>query len=234
MASQWPSQGISEWLQWNDDLGLLKLNSSALRCFSEAAPNSRRNDFLRGANRTLITHVQGLTLETHIHRDLLHHLGTDVNGASLNMKDDEDFCPILRSSVAFDGDTMHQLHRSFVRGEDHEFRDIIMMVHFFVLKGIIGALPRGLTQSIRNFTKVAPYFRFGFWSMGSFTAVSTIWPSLNPFLLLTCHGFLSFILGLLGFMTPFLLRRLLNMVFKWKIDHLRKLWNEEHVSHRGA
>jgi hypothetical protein len=234
MASQWPSQGISEWLKWNDGLGLLKLNSSALRCFSEAAPNSWRNDFLRGANRTLITHVQGLTLVTLIHRDLLHHLRADVYGASLNMKDGEDFYPILCSSVAFDGDTMHQLNRNFVRGQEHEFRELILLVHFFVLNGIIEALPRGLTQSIRNFAKGARYFRWGSWSMSSATAVSTIWPSWHPSLLLQCPGFLTLIGLLLGCMAPFLLRRVLDMCLKRKLDNLRKLWQEDHVSHPGA
>lgn len=204
---------MAQLLQWEGDLCELRLDSSAIRYFSETAYGTSRINLLRGFSRTLIRHIQGFTLVTLIHRDLIPQLQVDGSWG--------DFNPIICSSVSFDGDTMHKVKHDFVRKLENDFRQRILLIHFSVLSGITGVLPHQLTRTIRRFRRVANDLRLGLWVVSSIQIVTIgklssalLWP------------FLSF---LLGWSAPFMVRWFLGYCIKWKLQTIRDKWKLQTV-----
>jgi len=214
---------MAQFLQWEGDLCELRLDSSAVRYFSETAYVPSRKDLLRGFNRTLIRHVQGFTLVTLIHRDLVPQLRLDGSGG--------DFDPMICSSVSFDGDTMHKLKQDFVRKLENDFRQMVLLIHFSVLSGITGVLPHQLTRTIRRFRSVAKYLRWGLWI---WSLVSLLLSLIQIFIMrkpswALFWALLSFLSFLLGRIAPYLVRWVLVCCIKWKLQTVRDKWKLQTV-----
>lgn len=194
-------------LKWDGDLCELRLDSSAVSYLSRTVSGTSRINLLRGFNRTLVCHVQGFTLLTLVHRDLTPWWQPDDSR--------EVFTPILCSSVSFDGDTMHRLKHDFLRKTDVELRQTLLLIHFSVLSGIIGALSCELMRAIRFSGRAASGIRLGLWMLSAMQFVVIgglsrvlLWP---------------FLLFLLGCAFPFLVRWILACCIKWQ---LKKIWNK--------
>jgi hypothetical protein len=201
---------MAQLLQWEGDLCELRLDSAAVRYFLGAAYSPSKIDFLRGSNLALIRYAQGLTLVTLVHRDLIPQLRLDGSRG--------DFGPMICSSVSFDGDTVHKLKQDFVRKLEIEFRQMVLLIHFSVLNGIIGALPRGFTRNIRLFRGVAKCVRWGLW-MFSMYQLFTIGAghSSHSSQDSLCSLLQSVVLFLLGCIVPWGARRLLGFYIKSKL-----------------
>jgi hypothetical protein len=226
MFSTRPANRIAELLQWEGDLCELRLDSAAVRYFLGAAYSPSKIDILRGSNLALIGYAQGLTLVTLVHRDLIPQLRLDGSRG--------DFGPMICSSVSFDGDTMHKLKQDFVRKLEIEFRQMVLLIHFSVLNGIIGALPRGLTRNIRLFRGVAKGVRWGLWVFSGYQLFTIgAWhsshSSQDPL-----WSLIQFVLVLLvGCIAPWGARRLLGFYIKSNLQSARKAWHKE-VIDKGA
>jgi hypothetical protein len=217
---------MAEFLQWEGNLCELRLDSAAMRYLSDVACCPSKLDILRGSNLALIRYVQGLTLVTLAHRDLIPQLRFDGSGG--------DFEPVICSSVSFDGDTMHKLRQDFVRKLEIEFRQLVLRIHFLVLNGIIEALPRGLTRNIRLFRGVAKGVRWGLWVFSGYQLFTIgAWhsshSSQDPL-----WSLIQFVLVfLLGCIAPWGARRLLGFYIKSNLQSARKAWHKE-VIDKGA
>jgi len=217
---------LSNWLRWEGDLCELRLDSSAVRFFTEQESKISNGDFLRGSNRTLLRYVQGLTLVTLVHTDLIPRLGSHESGA--------DFVPMICSSVSFDADTMHKLRHDFVQEAEIEIRQVIMLIHFRVLNGITKGLPSELTRSIRFFRGLGSVLRWGLWSISVYQMTSiggwkpshssqdSIWTILPH---VFCALIQPFLLLSVGWLAPYALLRLLGHCIKAKLQVARKSWH---------
>lgn len=210
---------MAQLLQWEGDLCELRLDSSAFRYFSETAYVPSRKVLLRGLNRTLIRHVQGFTLVTLVHRDLIPQLQLDGS--------EGDFNPIICSSVSFDGDTMHKLKQDFVQKPENDFRQMILLIHFSVLSGITGVLPHQLTRTIRRFRSVAKYLR---WGLGIWSLVS-LFLSLLQIVIMGKPSWGALLWAILSFLSfwlrrkaPYVVRWVLACCIKWKLQIVRCKW----------
>jgi len=231
MFSTQPTERMAERLTWEGDRCELRLDPSAVRCFSESSYDISRMDFLCGSSLTLLRCVQGITLVTLIHRDLVPQLRLD--------RSDGDYDPMISSSVSFDGDTMHKLKQDFVRNLEIELRQKVLSIHFSVLNGITGALPRGLTRDIRNLGVVATGVRWGLVVLSLITTPFwTCQPSQcshDPFwsFLRVLWAIIQPLLWLVACKAPIVVRWLVGRYIKSKLHSVRKVWQEE-VSVKGA
>jgi hypothetical protein len=217
---------MAQLLQWEGDLCELRLDSAAVRYFLGAAYSPSKIDILRGSNLALIRYVQGLTLVTLVHRDLIPQLRLDGSRG--------DFGPMICSSVSFDGDTMHKLKQDFVRKLEIEFRQMVLLIYFSVLNGIVGALPRGLTRNIRLFRGVAKGVRWGLWMFSGYQLFTIgAWHPSHSSQVPLSSLLQSVVLFLVGCIAPLGARRLLGFYIKSKLQSARKAWHEE-VRVKGA
>jgi hypothetical protein len=217
---------MAELLKWEGDLCELRLDSAAVRYFLGAAYSPSKIDILRGSNRAVICYVQGLTLVTLAHRDLIPQLRFDGSGG--------DFEPVICSSVSFDGDTMHKLRQDFVRKLEIEFRQLVLRIHFLVLNGIIEALPRGLTRNIRLFRGVAKAVRWGLWVFSGYQLFTIgAWHSSHSSLDPLWSLIQFVVVFLLGCIAPWGARRLLGFYIKSNLESARKALHKE-VIDNGA
>jgi hypothetical protein len=141
---------------------------------------------------------------------------------------------MICSSVSFDGDTMHKLKQDFVRKLEIEFRQMVLLIHFSVLNGIIGALPSGLTRNIRLFRGVAKCVRWGLWVFSMYQLFTIgAWHSSHSSQdrLLSLIQFV--VLFLLGCIAPWGARRLLGFYIKSNLESARKALHKE-VIDNGA
>jgi hypothetical protein len=206
---------MAQLLQWDGDLCELRLDSAAMRYLSEAACCPLKLDIPRGSNLALIRYAQGLTLVTLVHRDLIPQLRLDGSCG--------DFEPVICSSVSFDGDTMHKLRQDFVRKLEIEFRQLVLRIHFLVLNGIIGALPRGLTRNIRLFRGVAKGVRWGLWMFSGYQLFTIgAWHSSHSSQDRLWSLIQFVVLFLLGWIAPWGARRLLGFYIKSNLQSARK------------
>jgi hypothetical protein len=206
---------MAQLLQWDGDLCELRLDSAAMRYLSEAACCPLKLDIPRGSNLALIRYAQGLTLVTLVHRDLIPQLRLDGSCG--------DFEPVICSSVSFDGDTMHKLRQDFVRKLEIEFRQLVLLIHFLVLNGIIGALPRGLTRNIRLFRGVAKGVRWGLWMFSGYQLFTIgAWHSSHSSQDRLWSLIQFVVLFLLGWIAPWGARRLLGFYIKSNLQSARK------------
>jgi hypothetical protein len=214
MFSTRPANGMAQLLQWDGDLCELRLDSAAMRYLSEAACCPLKLDIPRGSNLALIRYAQGLTLVTLVHRDLIPQLRLDGSCG--------DFEPVICSSVSFDGDTMHKLRQDFVRKLEIEFRQLVLRIHFLVLNGIIGALPRGLTRNIRLFRGVAKGVRWGLWMFSGYQLFTIgAWHSSHSSQDRLWSLIQFVVLFLLGWIAPWGARRLLGFYIKSNLESAR-------------
>jgi hypothetical protein len=206
---------MAEWLTWEGERCELRLNSSAVRYFTGPAYGTSRKGFLRRSNRSFIRYVQGLTLVTLIHRDLIPRLRLDGSGG--------DYYPMISSSVSFDGDTMHKLKQDFVQQSEIEFRQMALLIHFSVLNGITEALPRELTQSIRHVRRLATWSQRTLWVVSLFQfyfGVSSARHHVSQDPLQAIHSalFRPLFFLLLSWIAPFVVRWLLVFCVKLRIQ----------------
>jgi hypothetical protein len=129
---------------------------------------------------------------------------------------------------------MHKLRQDFVRNLEIELCQKVLSIHFSVLNGITGALPRGLTRNIRHLGVVANIVRLG---LGVLSLTTTIWAgqqpshySQDPFL--WSHRFflwtiIQAVLGVVCWKAPIVVRWLVGRYIERKLRSVWNVWKRE-------